>query len=39
MARTIEETTTWVAQVMAEKAGVLDAEKVAERSIRISRRD
>ncbi|MGX6999517.1 hypothetical protein [Caballeronia sp. KNU42] len=39
MARTIEETTTWVAQVMAEKAGVLDAEKIGERSIRISRKE
>ena len=39
MARSIEETTAWVAQVMAEKAGVTATEKVGERSIRISRRD
>ncbi|NHR07912.1 hypothetical protein HA052_22215 [Chromobacterium haemolyticum] len=39
MARTIEETTAWVAQTMAKKQGVLGVEKVGERSIRISRED
>jgi hypothetical protein len=37
MARTIEETTAWVKQVMEGKRGVLGVDKVGERSIRISR--
>lgn len=39
MARTIEETTAWVAQVMAQKAGVSGVEMVGVRSIRILRAD
>ena len=37
MARSISETTAWVAQIMREKRGVNDVDQVSNRSIRVSR--
>src|SRR5687767_6672794 len=39
MARPIEETTAWVAEIMAKKSGVTGVEQLSNRSIKVSRRD